>query len=104
MDAVKDFFAKYHAVPENDKGVQWEHASDEALIGWLTSELGLLRRKAGDPKRVMLKGCLAEVWARIGRLSMECANQPADWPGHNTLGRLLAQLAMSADLLTIGVK
>lgn len=33
MNAVKSFFKKYHAVPANDRGVQWSAATREALIG-----------------------------------------------------------------------
>lgn len=104
MDAVKSFFAKYQGVASDDAGVKWDQATDESLIGWLTGELGLLRRGDGDPHRKILKECLAEAWQRIGRLSAECGRQPADWPGRNTVGRLLAALATHADLLTVSVR
>ncbi len=103
MDAVKSFFAKYNAVPATDAGIDWPLAKDEAVIGWLTGELALLRRGEGDPKRVILKQCIAEAWKRIGRMGRECANQPKDWPGRDIMGRMLAQIAMHADLLTITV-
>lgn len=104
MDAVRGFFTRYHAVPANDAGPEWESASDDALIGWLTGEFNLLRRGDGDPRRKLLRGAVAEAWSRVNRLSKQCPNHGTDWSGRNTLGRLLATLAMNADLLTIAIK
>ena len=103
MDAVHDFFRRYNAVPATDAGPQWETATTDALLDWLTGEFYLIRRGAGDPKRTMLKGALAETWARIGRLTKEAAMQPRDWPHRNDVGRMLAALATNADLLTVSL-
>lgn len=58
MDAVKAFFAKYHAVPATGAGPQWERATDEALLGWALGsaeswdanpqERGALRSRMAD--------------------------------------------------------
>lgn len=104
MDGVQYFFAKYHAVPANNAGAQWDKASVDSLLGWLNGECDLIRRGTGDPKRAILREVLAEVWSRIGALSKECAKQPADWHGRNTVGRLLAAIAMNADVLTLSIR
>jgi hypothetical protein len=43
MDALQSFFKKYHAVPGNDRGPQWDLASDEELLAWATGDLQILK-------------------------------------------------------------
>jgi hypothetical protein len=100
-DGIRDFFARYHAVPATDSGPDFPSASDDALLAWLNGECDLLRRGTGDPRRVILKLALAEAWRRIATLTDECKRNPRDWPGRNTVGRLLAALAANADVLEV---
>lgn len=41
MNAVQSFFAKYHAVPADDLGVDWSKATDAALLGWAADDCRL---------------------------------------------------------------
>ena len=103
-DGIRDFFKQHHAVRAGDTGPDWATASDDSLLGWIRGEFDLIRRKTGDPKRVLLMGALTEAWNRIGRLTLEAGEHGKDWPGRDRVGRLLAILAVNADLLALTVK
>jgi hypothetical protein len=65
-----EFFQKYHAVPANDYGPQWDRATDEALAGWAKS---LAESWDANPTdRGILRSRMVEVgnelWKRMERI------------------------------------
>lgn len=46
MNAIQDFFTKYHAVPAGTDGIDWANATDAALIGWAEGDA---RQYRDDP-------------------------------------------------------
>jgi hypothetical protein len=64
MDAVKAFFAKYHAVPATDAGPDWANASDEALLGWAAGDCAAWDATADPAAR-------RHIGARLGQLAAE---------------------------------
>lgn len=102
MDAVKAFFAKYDAVPANDRGVEWDKAGLDALLGWLDGSAGNARAGVGGHHaRKTLRESATECWRRVGLLYPKAAALPPGSQVHNDLGRLLARLAAAADVLKI---
>jgi hypothetical protein len=105
-DALKDFFRKYDAVPATDRGPVWSEATDEALIGQLQSMASALRfnsQARATPSYVReFEAAAQEAWTRIARLAEECGRQPADRPGRDTVGKLLACVSVHCgSLLTV---
>lgn len=75
MDAIKSFFAKYHAVPANDAGPCWSQASDGALIGWAEMDCAVWDHTLPTADREELRARMQEVgnemWARMHKDSDE---------------------------------
>jgi hypothetical protein len=104
-NAVAAFFKKYDAVPTTDRGVEWDKATTDALLGWLDGSAHNARAGlGGHHARKMLRGSAAECWRRVGVLYPKCAALPAGSPTHNELGRVMARLAAAADVLKIDAK
>lgn len=81
MDAVKSFFAKYHAVPANDAGPQFDKASDAALLGWAEGDCKAWDRTLSGPDRKTLQNRMVEIrrelWTRIQAFGeIDFGNEP----------------------------
>ena len=57
-----------------------------------------------EPLLADLTAVVGELWKRVGELAAEVGQQPADWPRRNEMGKILAELAMAADVLQLTPK
>ena len=67
MDAVKSFFAKYHAVPASFAGPQWDKATLDALVGWATEDCRTWGTTLDNLDRLSLQNRMAEIRAELWR-------------------------------------
>jgi hypothetical protein len=73
MNAMQSFFKKYHAVPADDRGIDWQHADEAVLLEWFGRVCDSVKcgwnREAGrqataaevEGQRPMYLACVAEV-------------------------------------------
>ena len=112
MNPINDFFTKYGAVPADNAGPCWEQATTDALLTqlrFMATARDAQRQTPANHRDVFplvsdMTAVADELWKRVTALAEECARQPADWPGRNETGKILAGLAQAGRHLRVEAK